>query len=272
MVRAPAIDALRSAMELSHRRIQTEAAGALVRLGNSEGEQRLIELAADPVARTRAVAYADEFGISERIDESHRLPHALAESELAAWLAEPGQYGVAPTGLQLLDSRTFYWPSYEEPRICYLFKFWYELPQGRLQNIGIAGPMTHAFQTRLEEFELNDIYAIFAGWHVENEDIFDIAIHQLNAVQRDEADRLAQRLYDAEFENVELHSLAFFLTDFSLVAKASKRDQALLVVADGAEVTTLPFSDSPFAATPEILISLYRGRRLLKAFNESFDM
>ena len=42
---------LREAHEIRHRRLRVEAAAALARLGDEEGEKSLIELAAEPVAR-----------------------------------------------------------------------------------------------------------------------------------------------------------------------------------------------------------------------------
>ena len=54
----PAIPKLHQALSLRHRRVQTEAAAALTRLGDDMGKQALIELADQPVARLRALAYA----------------------------------------------------------------------------------------------------------------------------------------------------------------------------------------------------------------------
>jgi hypothetical protein len=113
---------LERTLELSHRRIQSEAAGALARLGNPVGRQRLLELAADPAARLRALAYAEELGFADQIDDDLRHPVAVAEATLAAWLAEPEQFSFPPSELELVDSRTQYWPGYDEPQDCYLFR------------------------------------------------------------------------------------------------------------------------------------------------------
>ena len=59
--------ALFQAMDLAHRRIQAEAAAALVRLGIEAGSQRLGGLAEEPSVRLRVLAYAEELGILSEI-------------------------------------------------------------------------------------------------------------------------------------------------------------------------------------------------------------
>ena len=49
-------------LELSHRRIRTEAAAALARLGEDEGLKVLCEMAEQPLVRNRALAYLEELG------------------------------------------------------------------------------------------------------------------------------------------------------------------------------------------------------------------
>ncbi len=255
------------AMNLSHRRIQAEAAGALIRLGNVSGKQRLIELARDPVARLRAVAYAEEFGFNDEIDETLCLPVSLAESELAAWLASAEQFGFPPNSLQLIDARTQYWPSFEEPRDCFLFRYTYELPGGQLSNIGIAGPATHAFYADLTSLPPDDIYAAFAGWQAEHEDIFEVPMPLLNSAQRREADRLLETLAAQALNVTEAIALTFFLGEVAVLALAEKSGKPHCAITDGIELICSPVCESPTGLTPEILLAIYRGRKLLRTFN-----
>ncbi|QDV24735.1 HEAT repeat domain-containing protein [Aureliella helgolandensis] len=264
---AEAIPTLTHTMQLSHRRIQTEAAGALARLGDESGQQRLVELAADPVARRRAVAYAEELEFAEQIEEPLRLPHALAESELASWLAEPPQYGIPPTGLELIDTRTQYWPGYEEPRDCYLFHYWYEFPGGRVSNVGIAGPVTHAFQSDLANLPVDDIYAAFAGWHAEHEEIYEVPMALLNPAQRREADLLERKLDQLEMSSIVPLALTFFLGEIALLAQVEREGIQSCAIADNQEWISFPTSESSNAITPEIVLSIFRGRKLLRTFN-----
>ena len=101
-----AIGKLTQASKLSHRRIRTEAAYALAKLGDKKGQELLIELAADFSSRQRAVAYAEELGIDDRVDERWTTSAALAESRLANWLAQNEQMGISPSRMELLDQRT----------------------------------------------------------------------------------------------------------------------------------------------------------------------
>jgi hypothetical protein len=96
-----AVGKLNQALRLSHRRIQTEAAYALAKLGDKHGEQRIVELASDFACRQRAVAYSEELGIENKIDERWTTAAAQAESRLANWLAQNEQMGVAPARMEM---------------------------------------------------------------------------------------------------------------------------------------------------------------------------
>jgi hypothetical protein len=261
------IPVLSTALDLSHRRIQTEAAGALARLGDALGHRRIIELANDSVARQRAVAYAEELGFAEEIDESLRYPVALAESALAAWLAAPPQFGFPPTSLEHIDSRTLFWPSFEEPQDCFLFRFSYELPIGTISNIGMSGPVTHAFQADLANLPIDDIYAAFAGWQAEHEEIFEVPLALLNQAQRREADAFIAHFEDLGFEVTEGIALTFFLGEMALLAKLTQDGRQLCGITDGSESLRYPVTNSPTSISPEVVLSIYRGRKLLRSFN-----
>ncbi len=272
---------LLKALELSHRRIHTEAACALARLGFPTGRQRLIELASDPVARLRAVNYAEELGFADQIDQSLRLPVALAESEMVAWLANAEQFGLPPSHIELVEARTLYWPSFDEPRGCYLFRYEYEVPTHqlpanqvsvtRLSNIGIAGPLTHAFQADLASLPTDDVFAAFAGWQAEHEDIYEIPMPLLNSAQRSEADRLLKHLEEQQLEVTEALGLTFFLGEVAVLAIVKRGDKRASAITDGLELFHQPLTDSPASLTPDILLAIYRGRKLLRTFNPDYS-
>lgn len=259
--------ALIEAMQLSHRHIQTEASAALVRLGNDQGRERLLALTTDSAARMRAVAYASELGMSDDIDPKNQSASALAESELASWLSAPEQFGIPPTSIELLDERTQHWPSYEEPQQCFLFRYSYALPSGAVSNIGITGPLTQAFQADLANLPVEDIYAVFAGWQAEHEDIFELPMNGLNEVQRREVDRLAKYFEDREFEVLENVALTLFFGDTSLLSFVQQNDKKLIAMTDGNELVCFPVSEHPASFTPETILCMYRGRKLLRTFN-----
>lgn len=259
--------ALEEAMGLAHRRIQAEAAAALARMGQENGIARLVSLAADPVCRSRVVQYAEELDLSGAIAEQYRFPQALAESELACWLASPEQYGFPPSIMEHLETRTLYWPGYDEPRDCYLFRFTYQIPQGSFSNIGVAGPVTKAFACDISELSRDDQYALFAGWQVEHDEIYEVPRAEFNSSQRAEAERLASLMSMSGYSVDSMIALTFMLGESALLAKLGKDNQTYFGITDGESSVNLPSSQSPTSYTPDIVLAIYRGRKLLKAFN-----
>jgi hypothetical protein len=258
---------LKQAMALSHRRVQAEAAAALTRIGSELGRQRLVELASDPMARKRAVVYAEELGFVEDIEETMRHPQALAESELVSWLASPERFGLAPQAVELVDASCMLWPSFEEPQNCYLFRYTYQVPNGELSNIGIVGPVTHAFNADLTHLPLDEVYAAFAGWQAEHEDIFEVPMPLLNPAQRREADRLLESLEEQELLVSEAIALTFFMGELAILAIVEHEGRKLCAITDGQEYLSYAVSDGPTSMTPDLVLAIFRGRKLLRTFN-----
>ena len=84
----------------------------LARLGEDGGRNRLVELAAEPVCRLRAIHYADELGIGDLINEDLRSDEATAEADMSLWMSQPQQMGVPPTKVEVVESRRLLWPSF----------------------------------------------------------------------------------------------------------------------------------------------------------------
>jgi HEAT repeats len=261
------IPALEEAMQLSHRRVQAEAAAALARLGSEQGVNRLVELAADPATRARVVKYAEELDLTAAIDEQYQSPQALAESELSAWLAQPERFGIAPIRIEHLETRTLYWPGYEEPRDTYLFQFFYQLPQGAYSNIGIVGPLTHAFAADLTVLNRDDQFAAFAGWHVEHEEIYEVPASQLNSSQLREVQRLAELSVQSDYQIEKPIALTFLLGDTALLANFTQAGQSLIGIVGEKDSFFLSAPHDNSSLLAEVVLSVFRGRMLLAAFN-----
>ena len=189
-----AVGKLRMAAELRHRRIQIEAAAALATLGDEWGQKKLIECAAEPSIRQRAVAYAKEIGIEKEISLEYTGPIAVAESHLAMWLSLPDQMGLAPTEMKLLDQRKLYWPGYEDQLDCFLFDYRYGLGDNAHTNVGISGPATHAFSADLTGLSVQDQYAAFAGWQTLSDEIYLIPIERAKEVLASQTAKLTRLL------------------------------------------------------------------------------
>lgn len=258
---------LYQALEVRHRRLHTEAAAALARLGEDTGKDALVALAQEPVARLRVLAYADELDLTDRLDEQFTTSQARAEAELALWLAQPSQMGIPPTQLEAIDSRTQHWPGFDEPIESFLFRFTYQLPPGQYSNVGIAGPLTHAFGADLLDLPPDDIYAAFAGWHAEHEDIFEVDANMLSEAQRLEVTRLERRLRDSDYDSIQPTVFGMFLGDKLLVARAVRDEHPGIAVVDDHEVAWFPQRNSARPIGSHEACCIYKGRRLLKTFN-----
>jgi hypothetical protein len=267
-----AIGKLYQALRVRHRRLRTEAAAALARLGEEQGASELVQLAAYPVSRLRVLQYARELGLADRIDPQYTTLQAQAEAELCVWLAEPTQFGIPPSSCELVDHRRLHWPGYREPRDCYLFRFQYVLTvegegERSYSNIGIAGPLVHAFIADLGDLPAEDIYAAFAGWHAQHPEIRETDVAQLPLSQQLDVERLKRRLHDSGYEAIQPQRLGYFFGEKVLIATVRREQTPGVAVVDGREVVFFPQRHSRRPLGVEECYSIYKGRKLLKAFN-----
>ncbi len=262
---------LRQVLELPHRRLQTEAAAALAKLGEDEGRERLIELAKQPVVRTRALHYLEELGALDKLDASFRTPEARAEGELAAWMAQPTRFGVAPDTLELIDSTKQFWPGYVDPVACFLFVYEYRRGAKTVGGVGLAGPTTNALQVDLQDLPPNDIYALYAGLDSEHGEIYETPVEELSPDQADAWTNVAAALKNQGYEKPELALWGhFFGEQFAVAAAVHDGRPGVLVIADDhSEWFSLPVAGGTLG--PAQVYALFKGRRLLKAFNKEGD-
>lgn len=263
---------LYQALRVRHRRLRTEAAAALARLGEEQGACELIQLAAQPVARLRVLKYARELGLSDRIEPEYTTPQAQAEAALCVWLAEPTQFGIPPTSCELVDHRRQHWPGYREPQDCYLFRFQYVLTvegegERSYSNIGMAGPLVHAFLADLGDLPPEDIYAAFAGWHAQHPEIRQTDLAHPNVHEQLEVERLKRRLHDSGYHDIRPQRLGSFFGEKVLVALARREGTPGVAVVDSREVAFFPQRHRRRPLGIEEAYSIYKGRKLLKAFN-----
>jgi hypothetical protein len=268
-----AIPKLYQALEIGHRRVKTEAAAALARLGEQRGVDELVRLAAEPVARLRVLAYADELGILAKFDPKFASPEARAEAELCVWLAEPTQFGVPPAGFELYDHRRQFWPGFAKPVDCYLFRFQYVVTiegegERSFSNIGIAGPLAHAFLADLGDLSPEDIYAAFAGWQAQHEEIREYDVGRLSQSEQLEVERLKRRLHDAGFAHIEPLTMGYFFSEKALVAACVRDGAPGVAVVDFQDIAFIPAKSGRRSVGPAEAYCIYKGRKLLKTFNQ----
>lgn len=261
------IGKLNQAVELRHRRVQCEAAGALASLGDDFGKKRLLELTEDPAARLRAIAYADELDLGESVDPELRGERATAEAEMALWLSQPQQMGVPPTGVEVIDSRRMLWPSFNDPIDISLVRFQYNFGDRTFSNVGICGPVTFALSTDVADFPLDDIYAIYAGWHAEHPDIFSVSADSFNDAQARMMAAFEKHLSQIGYESIDAKLLCFFLDEHAGVFQAVRDQTQCVVITDGLETIDKPVSGRLRPPSPDDIFNLYKGRKMLRTFN-----
>ena len=260
---------LTETMHLKHRRVRSEAAGALARMGDEHGIEQLIALVEEPSARLRVIAYADELGLSDRIDQRFRSQESTAEASLALWLSQPAQMGIPPTSVETLDQRFLYWPGYDRPLDCFLVRFHYDMGDRTYSNVGISGPVTFALANNVADLPVDDIYAIYAGWQAEHADIFAIAAEHLHPAQRRLAADLATHADRSGYHDPQVELFGVFFEEQAAVFRATRDDKPCWVVTDGLEAIHLAIQGRPRELAAADLWNLYKGRKILRTFNPS---
>ena len=258
---------LEAALELKHRRVQCEAAGALASMGVDEGKQRLLALAADPAARLRSLAYAEELGFGDEVDPTYRSADSTAIAEMAVWLSAPMQMGVPPTALEVVESRTLAWPGFEEPIGVTLVGFEYDAGGRRYSNVGVTGPITHVMSCDVADLPVDDIFAVYAGWQVEHDEIFEVPREVWNDAQQRIAGELAKVLDREGYEDLRPERLGFFLDEVAAVFTADKDGTEVRAVTDGLETIDVAVGGRGRPLGAEDVLCLYRGRKILRTFN-----
>lgn len=256
-------------LEVKHRRVQLEAANALAVLGDKDAKDKLIEMASEPVVRRRVLAYCEQLGCLEKVDSQFKTASAEAEAELALWLSHPSNMGLAPFEVSVIDQCQQYWPGYDQPVDCFLLRYTYPFDQQQYQNVGLVGPITHSFSTSLNELPAADVYAVFAGWHVEHPEIYTVSMSEAGPLQKGTIARLERRLHDEGFELSEAQLLGHCLGIWSLIGRASRDEREGWVAADQDSCVWLP-DDAGFADFDAgVAWYLHLGRKLLQQFNST---
>lgn len=261
-----AIPKLKAALSIKHRRVRTEVAATLTSFSDEEGKNCLLQLAADPYCRLRVIQYCKELGIIDLVGQSFLTDEAFAEAALSVWLAEATQFGVAPTSVEVISRRNLFWPGYARKVNCFLLKFGYSFRGRSYVNIGIVGPITYATTISLCQLSIDDVFAFYAGWHVENDEIF-ISKATLEESCRGEILAFARHAEKEGFASPQLLYIGDFFEKKVGIFEAMKDGMLVIVLTDGScLITNNPVSNlDPLKSTD--LWYIYVGRTLLQKFN-----
>ena len=261
------IGKLNQARELRHRRIRVEANAALARLGDKSGLENLAELAAEPVVRTRVLAYLAELNELPKAKHEFVSLSAQAVGRLAAWLAEPVRYGVGPASIEVIDHRRQHWPGFEQAIDCFLIRYQMPLAAPTAQGIALAGPSLAAANVDLADLHPAAIYAYYAGLTVEHEAIVETPAERLALPQLEAWTAQKAKLQQAQFSDLKLLWKGDFFEHHYWVALGQREGQRVVIVSGDENVAWYPHHDSPRALSPADWYTLHKGRVLLETFN-----
>ena len=267
-----AIGKLNQMLKLQHRRCRAEAAFTLLALGETDGQLELVEMAGDPSTRLRALAYAEELRILDQVPRRFKTPMARAEAELVTWLSEPNRFGMPPKSCELLADRCLYWPGYDEPIDCYLYRYTYPMPNSEHTNLGVVGPLTFAFVEDVTCLTEDDLFALFAGWQATHEEILQFTTDQWTDEQQTIASVLMQQLEESRYENAQPQLLGSFFGEPVLICSAElpargEANEVGHLLADSNGFTWLKHEPSRLPIRAVHAWSVFKGRKLLKSFN-----
>ena len=180
--------------------------------------------------------------------------------------------GIPPASCELIDTRTQYWPGYEEPRMCFLFRFTYRAvtqkeEESTYSNVGIAGPLVHSFTADLADCSLDDIYAAFAGWHAEHGEIIELPASGVPATDRSLVERYAGGLPEAGFSEIKLERIGIFFGERVGLFEALNGATPGALIVDAESHYWYPQRGGRSIGLDEAYC-IYKGRRLLRTFNE----
>ena len=96
--------------------------------------------------------------------------------------------------------------------------------------------------TDVANLPIEDIYAIYAGWHAEHRDIFSVPADQFNDVQTRVMGTFQKHLVHLGYDSIKPARLGFFLDEQAGVFSAVRDATECVVVTDGLETIDQPVS------------------------------
>ena len=124
-----------------------------------------------------------------------------------------------------------------------------------------------AFHSPKVDLPPEDIYAAFAGWHAQHADIRELDVARLSKSEQLEVERLKRRLHDAGFADIQPQKMGYLFGDKALVALAKRQEAAGVAIADAQDTVFFPQRNAQRPVGPDEAYCIYKGRKLLKAFN-----
>jgi hypothetical protein len=169
--------------------------------------------------------------------------------------------------MELIDARPQHWPGFATPVDCFLFRYEYALGGRRRSNIAIAGPVLYAIEADLADLPPADIYAAYAGWSAEHDEIDETAAEELSPAQDAAWQELRRELSGEGYDEPRPVKCARFFGETHWVATARRGDRPGILIHDGRHVEWHPLGIGSRPLGPTEIYQICKGRKLLRAFN-----
>lgn len=116
---------LQAAVDHPHPLIKAEAGWALCKLGDRRGIRLLQSVARNVRYSGIARMYLEELGEEASIPREALEPDFVAMSDLCQFLAHPGEYGIPPDQVEVLNTQTLNWPPSQRQETVWLIRVTY---------------------------------------------------------------------------------------------------------------------------------------------------
>ncbi|MCA9116225.1 MAG: hypothetical protein KDA79_14165 [Planctomycetaceae bacterium] len=151
--------------------VQLEGAWAAASWGSDSAVKMLSRFCLERGLSVAAREYLEELDREDAIPGIARDPDFEAMSEMCHWLGHPGEFGRTPEDIELLDSRTLYWPPTGDERTLWLFRFHYTPTDDGDEpevGVGLVGSITATLYDETEpDMTPEEIYALHCCWELE---------------------------------------------------------------------------------------------------------
>ena len=133
-----------------------------------------------------------------------------------------------------------------------------------MEGIGIAGPVVHAFRADLADLGPSDIYAAYAGWATEHEEIREQSAESIDDRERAEWIDRRGALVGMDYKDPQLVKVGQFFGQRHYIARSRHRDQPGILVDDGRKVEWFSSTGAARSVGAEEAYYIVKGRKLLR--------
>ncbi|MBX7244507.1 MAG: hypothetical protein K1X53_03355 [Candidatus Sumerlaeaceae bacterium] len=162
---------LKVARDHSSPSVQIEAAWAEAHLGRENGFKYLVAKCTDWSFSAQAAAYLKMLGREDLIPAEALTEESQAIGHMVSWLCHPAEYGQPPADIELLESRTIYWPPTEDTRTLHVLRFCMEEgTEKKDYDYGLVGSRTFSlFGDYGDVNGPDDVLALHCSWEMDGE-------------------------------------------------------------------------------------------------------